>query len=117
MLANQMLVALFLGVGNLGVPSPFLHYPFGLENSVLKMVMNIDTVLIHDQVGILDVSPPITVTDTWNIPGSVAYGTGYELAELYGSWHDGSPLCLDMNNASSSDLISRPECWANGLFG
>ena len=34
----------------------------------------------------------ITITDTWNVPGGVVNGTGYELAKFYGFWHDGPPL-------------------------
>ena len=35
---------------------------------------------ILDQVGIVDIPPAITITYSGNIPGSVADGTGYELA-------------------------------------
>jgi hypothetical protein len=80
MLVNQMLMALFLGIGNLGVPSPFLHDFPGPENGILIAVMTVDSVGIFDQVGIFDIPPPITITDTRNIPGGVVNGTGYELA-------------------------------------
>jgi hypothetical protein len=89
MLVNQMLMALFLGIGNLGVPSLFLHDFPGPENGIFKMVMTVDVAWIFNQVGIIDIPPPITITDTRDVPGGVADGTGYELAEFYGFWHDG----------------------------
>ena len=83
MLVIQVLVALFLGVGNLRVPTTFLHNPFGPENGILKMVIAIKVAGVFDQVGVFNVPPAITVTDTGNVPGGVANGTGYELAEFY----------------------------------
>jgi hypothetical protein len=38
MLANQMLMALFLGIGNLRFPSPILHDFLGPEDSILETV-------------------------------------------------------------------------------
>jgi hypothetical protein len=52
MLIHQMLMALFLGIGNLGVPSPFLHDFPGPENGILKMVMTVDVGWIFNQVGL-----------------------------------------------------------------
>ena len=90
MLVIQVLVALFLGVGNLRVPTTFLHNPFGPENGILKMVMTVEVGGIFNQVGVIDITPPapVSITDAWDVPRRVVYGTGYELAELYGLWHD-----------------------------
>ena len=89
MLIIQVLVALFLTVGNLRVPTTFLHNPFGPENGILKMVMTVEVGGIFNQVGVIDITPPapVSITDARNIPGGVADGTGYELAELYGLGH------------------------------
>jgi len=49
----------------------------------------------------LDVPPLISITNTENVPGSAADGTGYELAKFYGFWHEGllsnakRATCLD----------------------
>jgi hypothetical protein len=52
-----------------------------LENGILKKVMTVEMGGIFDQVGIVDVPPSITITitDTRDVPGGVANGTGYEL--------------------------------------
>ena len=92
MLVIQVLVALLLGVGNFGTPSAFLHNLFGSENGVFVMVVSIEMGLVLDQMGIVDVSPLISITNAWYVPGGVTYGTGYELAEFYGFWHDGGPF-------------------------
>ena len=89
MLVIQVLVALFLGIGNLRVPTTFLHNPFGPENGILKMVMTVEVGGIFNQVGVFNVPPLVSITDTGNIPSGVVNGTGYELAELNGFWHNG----------------------------
>jgi hypothetical protein len=76
-----MLVTLFLCLGNLRFPSPILHDVPGSKNGVFVMVVSIDASGIFNQVVIFYVPPmPIAVTDSRNIPGGVANGTGYELA-------------------------------------
>ena len=82
-------MTLFLGIGNLGIPPTFLHDFPGPENGVFKVIMTIETGGIFDQVWIVDISPPITITNTGYVPGGVVDGTGYELAELNGFWHNG----------------------------
>jgi hypothetical protein len=83
----QVLVALLLGIGDFSVPSPILHDSLGSENSLFVVVMTVDALRVFHQVAVFDVPPPITITDTGNIPGGVADGTGYELADFYGFWH------------------------------
>jgi hypothetical protein len=81
MLIDQMLVALFLGIGNLRLPTPFLHdFPCS-KDGILKKVMTVEMGGIFDQVGIVDVPPSITITITYtrDVPGGMANGTGYEL--------------------------------------
>jgi hypothetical protein len=74
MLVHQMFVAQFLSVGEFGIPSTFLHDSLGPENSVLVMVMPVDSGGIFNQVRIVDIPPPpITVPDSWNAPGGVVY--------------------------------------------
>ena len=89
MLVNQVLMALFLGIDNLRVPSPFLHDFPGPENGIFKMVITVDVAWIFNQVSVFNVPPLVSITDTGNVPRSVVDGTGYELAEFYGSLHDG----------------------------
>jgi hypothetical protein len=88
MLIIQVLVALLLCVGNFGIPSALLHYSLGSKNGVFVVIVTVDAVRVFDQLAVFDVPPPITVLDFGNVPGGVIYGTGYELAEFYGSWHD-----------------------------
>ena len=73
-------MALFLGIGNLRLPSPFPHDFPGPEIGIFEKVMTVEAYGIFDQMGILDISPPITITDKGNVPSGVANGTGYELA-------------------------------------
>lgn len=89
MLVNQMLVALLLGIGDLRIPSTFLHDSFGAENGFLITIMAVDVGGIFDQVAVFDVSPSVTVTNLGNVPGGVVDGAGDELAELYELWHVG----------------------------
>ena len=89
MLVNQVHVALFLGIGELGGPSPILHESLGSENGVFIVVMTVDALRVFYQVGIFDVPPSITITDTRNIPGSVVDCASDELADLYRFWHGG----------------------------
>jgi len=71
MLVNQMLVTLFLGIGDFDVPSTFLHDSFGSENGFFKAIMTIKMGGVFNQVGIVDVPPPIPITDTWDVPSGV----------------------------------------------
>lgn len=64
MLVIQVLVTLLLGVGDFGIPSTFLHYSFRPENVIFVMVVSIDTVLILDQMSIVDFPPAVTITNT-----------------------------------------------------
>jgi hypothetical protein len=82
MLIIQVLVALLLGTGYLCFPPSSLHDFPGTKNGLLKAIMTVEPVGILNQVGVIDIPPTITVTDTWNIPGRVVDGTGYELAEF-----------------------------------
>jgi hypothetical protein len=82
-----MLMALFLSVGYFCLPPPTLHDFLGPKDSLLEKVMTIDTVGIFNQVGILDIPPPITVAYFRDVPSVVVYGTGYELAEFYRFFH------------------------------
>ena len=68
-----MLVALFLGIGYLSAPSPFLHDFPGPENGILKMVMTVEVGGIFNQVGVIDITPPapVSITDARNIPGGM----------------------------------------------
>jgi hypothetical protein len=52
----------------------------GPENGFFKAIMTVDAGRIFDQMGIIDIPPPITITDPGNIPGGMFDGTGYELA-------------------------------------
>jgi len=87
MLERQVLMALFLGIGNLGIPATLLHDFLGPENGIFKMVIAVNVGRIFNQVGVFNDPPAITITNTGNVPGGVADGTGYELAELYGLQH------------------------------
>jgi hypothetical protein len=113
MLVSQMLVALFLGVGDLGIPTTFLHYSLGSEDGFLKAIMTVDTGGIFYQVAVFDVPPPITITDTRNVPGGVVDCTGYKLAEFYGFWHDG---LLSTQKRRPILVTGRPECWNIGCW-
>ena len=73
MLVIQVLVARFLVVCDLGNPATLFHNPLGTENGVLVMVVSVDAVLIGDHVSVIDVPPPITVPDAWDVPGGVVY--------------------------------------------
>ena len=84
-----MLMALFLYLGDFRFPSTSLHDFPGTKNGILEKVMTIDAVGVFNQMGIVDVPPLITITDTRDVPRGVIDGTGYELAEFYGFWHDG----------------------------
>jgi hypothetical protein len=76
--------------------------------------MTVDAGRIFDQVWVVDISPPITITDTGNIPGGVVDGTGYELAELYRFKHRRSP-----KNAKRATCRDDKPPWMLGyeLFG
>ena len=80
MLVNQVLVALLLGIGNLGIPATFLHDFPGPVNRILIAVITVDLAGVFNKVGVFNVSPSITITNSGNGPGGVANGTGYELA-------------------------------------
>ena len=80
-------MALFIAIGNLSFPSPFLHDFLGPKYGFFKAIMTVKMGKVFDHVRILDVPPPVSISDTRNIPGSVANGTGYELAEFYGRGH------------------------------
>lgn len=88
MLVIKVLVTLFLRVGDLGILSTLLHYSFGPGNSFFVMVVSIEMGLDLDQMGIVDVSPAISITDAGDVPSGVVDCTGDELAEFYGFWHD-----------------------------
>ena len=64
MLVNQMLMALFLGIGNLGVPSTLLHNLLGPKDGFFKAIMTVEVSGIFDQVWVVDIPPAITITDT-----------------------------------------------------
>ena len=104
----QVLVALFLAIGYLCVPATFLHNPFGPENGVFKVIMTIETGRIFDQVGVVDISPVATITDTGNVPGGVVDGTGYDLAEFYRFFHDS---LLWTQKRRPVVVTGRPGCW------
>jgi hypothetical protein len=87
MLVIQVLMALFLGIGNLGIPATLLHDFLSPENGIFKVVIAVNVGRIFNQVGVFNVPPAITITNTGNVPGGVADGTGYELAEFYGLKH------------------------------
>jgi hypothetical protein len=93
-------VALFLTVGNLGIPSLFLHNFLGPENGIFEVNMAVKVVWILNQMAVLDIPPPITIADFWDVIGGVADGTGYELAKFYGFWHRWPPLDLDAKKAT-----------------
>ena len=82
MLVYQVLVALFLGVGNFRFPSTSLHDSLGSENGVFVLVVTIDMILVHDQMGIFDIPPAVSITDVWNVPRRMVDGTGNELTNL-----------------------------------
>ena len=63
MLVIQVLVALFLGVGDLRFPSPFLHDFHGSKDGTLIMFITVDAYGVLDQVWIVDISRDITITD------------------------------------------------------
>jgi hypothetical protein len=46
------------------------------------MVVPIDTVSVFDQLSIVDVPPPIAITDTGNVPGG-GVSSGYGLTQFY----------------------------------
>ncbi|WP_174783984.1 IS1634 family transposase [Desulfosarcina alkanivorans] len=54
-----MLVARFLGIGNFGAPSTFLHDFPGPENGILKATVTVDVGGIFDQVSVIDILPPV----------------------------------------------------------
>ena len=116
MLVNQVLVALFLGIGYLVAPSTLFHDFPGPENGILKMVMPVDAGGILDHVWVVDITPVATVTDTGNIPGGVANGTGYELAEFNGFWHSGLLWIWTQKKATCRN--DKPPSWCvNALYG
>ena len=103
----QVFMALLFHVGNIGIPATFLHNPFGTENGILIAVMTIEIVVILDKVSVFNVSPPITISNVRNVPGSVIDGSGYELTELHGFWHKN----LLSNAERATCLKDRPPLW------
>ena len=59
---------------------------FKAENGVFELVVPIDAVGVFDQLNIVDVPPPIAITNTWIVPGGVIDGTDDELTNLFGLW-------------------------------
>ena len=92
MLVIQVLMTPFLGVSDFGIPSTSLHNLLGPENGIFIMIIAIDVGGIFDQMGVGDIPPAIAITYTGDVPGSVVYGTGYELTEFYGFLHSGAPF-------------------------
>ena len=82
MLVIQMLVARLFGIRNLGNPATLFHYPLGTEDGFFVMVVSVDTVLVGDQVSVVDVPPAITIPDVWDVPRRVVDRTGDELTNL-----------------------------------
>ena len=73
-------------MGNFSPPSFLFQECFKAENGIVVMVVPIDTVLIFDQLSIVDVPPPIAITDTRNVPGGLIDGAGDELTNIFGRW-------------------------------
>jgi len=82
-----MLMALLLLVGDFRLPSFLFQKCFNTENGILVMVMSIDIVSVHDKAGISDIPPLISISDTWDVPCCMAYGSGDKLTKLKGLWH------------------------------
>jgi hypothetical protein len=114
MLVHQMLMTLFLGISNLRVPSSFLHDFSGPENGFFKAIMTVYAGRILNQMWIIDIPPPITITDPGNIPGGMFDGTGNKLAKLYRFKHRRSP-----KNAKRATCRDDKPPWMLGyeLFG
>ena len=77
----------FFNVGNFSPPSFLFQERFKAKNGDFIIVVPIDTVGVFDQLSIVDVPPPIAITDTGNVPGGVIDGSGDELTNLHGLWH------------------------------
>ena len=75
-------MARLLGVGDFGNPATLFHNPLGQENGIFVMIVPIDTVLVFDQLSIVDVPPPIAITDMGNVPGG-GISSGYGLTQFY----------------------------------
>jgi len=103
MLVIQVFMTLLFHVGNIGMPATFLHNPSGTESGILKAVMTIEIVVIRYKVSVLNVPPPITISNVRNVPGGMIDGSGYELAELtlHGFWH------RDLLSNAKGDLPQR----------
>jgi hypothetical protein len=84
MMIFQMFVALNLAICHLGNPATFLHDLLGTVNGVFIAVVSIDMIGVGDEVGIVNISPPISISDEGNVPSGVVYCSGNELAELHG---------------------------------
>ena len=69
MLIIQVLVARLLGVGDFSLPSLLFQECFKAENGIFVIVVPIDAVGVFDQLSIVDVPPPIAITDMGNVPG------------------------------------------------
>ena len=61
MLVIQVLVALLFEIGNLSVPSPFLHDFPGPVNRILIAVITVDLAGVFNKVDVFNVSPSITI--------------------------------------------------------
>jgi hypothetical protein len=71
-------------MGNFSPPSFLFQECFKAENGIFVMVVPIDAVGVFDQLSIVDVPPPIAITDTGNVPGGVIDGTGDEMTNIHG---------------------------------
>lgn len=98
MLIIQVLVALFLFIGDLSVPSTFFHNLLGTEKCILVVVVSVDPVLILDQMAVFDVLPATTIPDARDVPGSVVnqHGLGYSQSEIVRLWASQIPYERDM---------------------